>query len=264
MTRLLSSTLVSLAFLACKKNAQQPTHVLSNYTQTYTPWVHQAVGLYDSTALYDSLLFVQPPTNRIYEWTVLPDSTGVHFSDDYRHGRPAVSFDHSGDYRISATIYDSATNRELARTTWCSVHVTTDTLYPTTAIRKTDQLTITCCSFGTITANTSGLDTVFWLSYATMDNYPEWSTITYGLTTINGITVSFSDSTSLSEYPWGLTYEPDEPADGNIYLQSIPVGSTQPFAVVWLDQTYSGTVSRPTPTTLTFTWDNSNPVKFTN
>jgi hypothetical protein len=263
MIRSLSVILAAGILLSCKKNAIRPTHILADWSQNQTLMVHQAVALYDSTALNDSLLFVQPPTNRIYRWDVLPDSTGVHFTYDYLHGEPDISFDQSGVYRISARIYDSATNREVAETNVFTIGVTTDTLYPKTAIENSDQLGIHCCSVGYTTGDTATTDYFFQLTFTTSDSYIGYSVIPFQISTANGILISFADSTTLQGFPLNFYSPVYQPIQTYVQLQYIPVGSTQPFSVEWLDQTYMGTVSRPATEELTFGWDNSGPVKIT-
>jgi hypothetical protein len=254
--------LTAVAFLTgCRKDSLPTTHILADLGYSHSISIHQALLVYDSTALNDSSLFVSPPTARIYRWTISPDSAGAHLAGNFAHGEPAPVFDRPGVYNLSAQIYDSATNHLLARTDTFTIEVTTDTLFPSTLIGKTDQLTVTCNAYGQSVSDTSTLDYSFELGFTTSDNYAASSIIPSSLTNANGIRVVFADTTSLPSFPFLPYGNLQWPIGTSLALTNFPVGSTQPFSVVWLDQTYTGTITRPLPGSLSFTWDNSGPVK---
>ena len=248
-------------FVACRKESLSATHYLADGEVSRSVSIHQALFIYDSTALRDSLEFVDPPTGRLYRWTVLPDSMGVHITGDYLHGEPVISFDQSGVYDLSAKIYDSATNKLLAHTKTFTIDVTTDTLYPSSNIPVTDQLTISCYSYGHGTNDTAALDYGFFLTMVTTNSYGAASVIPWQLTSSNGIRIAFADTTSLSTWPFNPYGTANLPITTYISVQGIPVDNSEPFSVVWLDHTYSGTISQPLPGSLSFTWDNTGPVK---
>ena len=110
-------------------------------------------------------------------------------------------------------------------------------------------------------SDTSSLDFGFYLQFATADTYIPGSSVSCQVSTIAGIRLAFSDSAILNSYPFEYYGNSPKPALSGVYLDSIPVGSTQPFTVVWLDQTYTGTISRPVPQSLSYSWDNTSPVR---
>lgn len=218
--------------------------------------------LYDSTTLYDSLLFALPPTNRNYRWTVSPDSAAVVLGGDYLHGRALVTFKAAGTYHLSAIIDDSASNTEVARTNTYTIQVQPDTLYPTTAIIPGEQVSISDGGFGVFNGREDGDDYSMELKFTTSGNYYSNSFIPYAVDSAGGITISFKDSTIFWGYPFYFGEE--QPVILTVNLPYIVVGSTQPLSVVWLGTTYSGTITRTSLTQLNITWNNSGLVKVTN
>jgi hypothetical protein len=250
--------------LSCHKQAQPPaSHLLGNfYQQNQGLFIGQAAEPYDSTALNDSLLIVQPPTDRIYRWIISPDSGAAVLGDDYLHGRAQLIFKAAGTYQVSAVIYDSATNKELARTNTMSFQVGPDTLYSQTPMAKNDQLSIGANGYSYTGGDNVPDDYQLGLSFTTTGTYYSNDVIPYTVSTDNGITISFSDSASLQGYPYYSGWA--GPIESFVTLPKIPVGTTEAFSVVWLGVTYTGAISRTNASLLFISWDNSQPVKVTN
>lgn len=246
--------------LSCRKGTPvSASHLLGNQFGDDSVLIDQASEIYDSTALDDSLLFALPPTSRYYRWTVEGDSDEVVISDDYLHGRARFIFKAAGTYPVWAAIFDSASHREIARTNVRSIHVSSDTLFAETAIAGNDQLSLSCYAMS-LSGNVN--DDAFLLEGETNDSYYYSAVIPYQLGSGGGgITLGFSDSASLPEYPFYFYNGVTSPVQTYFYLSNVPLGSSQPFSVVWLNTTYTGTISRPSAQQLAFTWDNSQPVK---
>jgi hypothetical protein len=255
--------LIAACSLSCHKQAQIPaSHLLANSYQEPSIFINQQALIYDSTALYDSALFVLPPTNRNYHWTISPNPAAAVLGGDYLHGEAQVTFKAAGTYQLSAVIDDSASNTEVARTNTYTIQVQADTLFPTTAISQNEQISISGGGYSTRNGDQDPNDYFLQIAFTTMGTYYANSTIPYTIDSVGGITIHFNDSTSLQGFPFysgGL-----QTIFMSVQLPRLAVGNSEPFSVIWLGITYTGTLSRTGSTLLDLTWDNAGPVKVTN
>jgi hypothetical protein len=258
--------LVLFLLFSCRKNNEPlPIHLLGTNGYGSTLMIHQALIVYDSTAITDTGLYLHPPANRIYSWSVSPDSAGVRITGNYLNGEPEVSFNHSGVYMLSARILDPVSSREVAKTDSFVIVVTADTLYPEVALLQSDQLTLNTLipiTPDTATApESSSTINQFLLQFVTTGGYPANSGIPCQVSQANGVYIAFSDSATLPSYPFLYWGNGTVPAVSGAFIQNFTVGSTQPFSVAWFNQTYTGAISRTGALEFTFTWNSSWPVK---
>src|SRR5450631_1259084 len=137
--------LALLLLSAClKTNTATPAdrHLLGFQTERLIK-INQAVTIYDSTALKDSIDFITPPITRTYQWKLIPDNHSTTLSGLYQNGLANIIFKQAGDYKVTAGIYDSTGLHYLGNTDTVTVHVTADTLYPTQLIQPDDELLVT-------------------------------------------------------------------------------------------------------------------------
>src|SRR5882757_9018153 len=88
--------------------------------------IYQALTVYDLTAELDSSLNRNLPNRDVYKWKVLPGSTPATLTSRF-NWTVDISFSRSGNYRVTANIYDSTGRRLLRHTDTVVIRVTTDT-----------------------------------------------------------------------------------------------------------------------------------------
>jgi hypothetical protein len=253
-------TLLLLATLGCKKdqhNVNGPMNTLT-YQGDETIKVNQEVTVFDSTALHDSALFVYPPGNRLYKWTINPTDDHAVFSGAYTHGIANIIFNQPGNYQISAAIFDSLGQHQLAQTTAVSIQVLKDTLLPAVPLQPDDTLVFT--------VNTDLLtpDSFYvFMSYNTVKSYPyiSWHNgVTMTGNVGPGISLVFSDSVTLNSFPFAYGYGTTGTPSGVIGAAGLSKAAPVPLSITWLNRTYSGTMSVNSTGALSFVWPSASAV----
>jgi hypothetical protein len=243
--------LLTLSIMACKKDASSPAgiNILKDYDQSVVK-VGQRISFYDSTAIRDSIDFVDPPGNHLYVYTVKPDDHSVSFGGDYQKGIGTMLFSHAGTYDISAEILDSATHKRVGGTRSLVITVSTDTLHDAQAIDRSDSLTF----YGIATYKDGTGQPILELVMSTAKEYDynqPYAGIDYKITPdAGGFSVLFSDSVRLYSYPYAPEGGIHSKVQEGILIPYSP-GTTQQLKITWLDKTYSGT----------FTTDNNGKVR---
>ena len=148
MIQLPKTTLLFLLiiFYSCRKDPgvvekNIPIHQLDTEDDKVVK-KEQAIEIYDATALDDSASFANPPTDKNYQWKVIPDNGCATFWGKYKNGLAYVTFHCPGNYKIFANIYDSTTQNMIASTDTMDIEVKNDILYPGQPVKSDDVLNI--------------------------------------------------------------------------------------------------------------------------
>ena len=251
---------------SCQKqnNPQTADHLLGVFTEERMIKVRQAVGIYDSTALSDSLDFVYPPTHSTYQWKISPADNTAQFSDRYKNGRAEIIFDHSGIFQISADIYDSLSGKLTGRTDAVTITVTKDTLYSEQAIQANDGLSIAAGVVVTQQPSVGLSDTSIQLELTSLDSYDYYFPyIQFNYTAISqpgNYSFVFADSIQLVTYPLAFGYGTKSQVMGSLDLRGLKVGTPAALSITWLGKVYTGTVTLLPNRGYSYNWDNSGPV----
>ncbi|RYF89057.1 MAG: hypothetical protein EOO00_10410 [Chitinophagaceae bacterium] len=267
------------SFLSCKKDnasalVNAEVHHLENFGES-TIKMKQGVAFFDKTALNDSLSFVNPPTDKYYEWKAIPDNGCVLFSDDSRHGFAQAVINCAGTYQLFAQVFDSASNSLIAVTDTVTFDVKDDILLPGQPIFSSDVLTIAPSitkgwlvydpsePFPTGQADIVDID----LHYTTTASYEYYSgsnEIAISRSeTGNNRTFSFGDSVELVQYPYARGIGTFDRIEGIISIKDLQFGVLTNISIVWLGQTYSGTLTLINEDQYSLEWNNNSAVKFT-
>lgn len=256
-------TLLTLSAPSCKKDSVTPTdHLASLYVPEHLLHLNQEVIIFDSTALRDSIDFVDPPPTRLYKWTITPADDTAVFSGPYTRGLATIIFNKPGIYAVSAAIYDSMGQRLIGHTDIYPVTVTADTLYHSLPILANDQLILKVTDIDDGNANSSYAVGIQFMPQTTdrYDDYSFLSTLVYTSAANNSFT--FSDSIYLSTFPYVYGNDTLGPVLGDILtLSGFTPGVTEPLTITWLGQTYTGTITETAPYQFTYNWPNNIPVK---
>jgi hypothetical protein len=265
-----------LLFYSCQKDVDSKIqedirqHVLETEDETVIK-VGQAIAINDGTALSDSASFVNPPTNRYYEWHILPNSGCVTVWGKYKYGKANITFNCSGRYQVSAAIYDSATRKKIATTDTMQIEVTKDTLQGSQPLHPTDVLWLQAqISKGwsdQAYATGSPADKIF-LSFGgkTAESYEEFdwgNRVPVSYKQVGSYhTFVFSDSVKLSSYPFARYRSYFRPVNIALGLQQeIKPGIPVNLSITWLGSTYEGKLTLLDEDRYTVDWDNSGNVK---
>jgi hypothetical protein len=250
-----------------------PIHHLQNLGDQ-TVKIGQAVSFYDVTGLNDSLSFVHPPTDKYYEWKVIPDNGCVSFSGSSRHGSVDATIGCAGNYQIFAHVFDSASNAIVAITDTITFEVINDTLFAGQPLVPTDVLTIEP-SISKIWYNVDPSDPFpstrppdevsVYLSYETTAEYEYHSSYNHipVASSVSGSNYSFvfGDSVNLVRYPYVGGAGTFEHIQGSLGLKELQYGVPVNFSIVWLGETYTGKVTLVNEHEYSIDWDNSGAVK---
>ena len=271
----LTSLIISLFILfSCQKGPDVTEQNISkHHLETEDDLVikkEQAVGIYDATALSDSIHFVNPPTDKNYQWQVIPANGCVTVWGKYKNGLASITFHCAGKYQIFANIYDSATQRMISTTDTVLVEVGNETLYPSQPIKTDDVLNLRP---GIVQVwddphnwNTDTPDEVYiQIIYSTTHEYEYNSAYNYiGLTNLvsaGNYSFNFSDSVKLSSYPFSNGNGSFGTVQGAIDLKGLSIGVPANLTIGWLGKTYTGKVTLVSNKLYSFQWDNSGNVK---
>src|SRR5438874_2295579 len=141
--------LTTITLFSCRKETvlSEQQNTVDNHLKIYSGYkepikINQAVIIYDSTEIKDSIDFIVPPTDKYYEWKVTPDNGCDSIVGDNNKGMIEFIFHCSGTYSITAKVFDSSTHNFIGNTDALEVTVTTETLYPTQPIEQDDVLNI--------------------------------------------------------------------------------------------------------------------------
>lgn len=231
---------------------------------------NQAVIIYDGTAVNDSATYVDPPTDKYYEWKTIPDNGCVTFGGRYQNGIAVITFQCSGSYQVFASIYDSATQRMLGITDTLTIQVTAETLYPGQPINPGDILNIRIgiskMWIGQHDPDRDPPDEVsISISYSTTHEYEGNSAYNYidiaSSIGMNSYTFNFADSVLLGSYPFSNGNYSFSTVHGTLDLRAIAHGSPADLNIGWLGKTYTGKVTLVNNEQYSIEWDNSGNVK---
>ena len=257
---------------SCRKESSSPDHenTASNklgfvFFYDKTIEINQAIIVYDSTRIRDSLDFAVPPADKYYEWTTSPDNgCGAVISSHL----PMTDFIFhcAGNYFLSAKIYDDSTKHILVgHTDTLEIQVTSDTLYPTQIIQTNDVLKVTP-GIASIRSADHVLDEVFiqmiLSSTQLYEGYTPYIQFDYTTTTgPNLYSYQFSDSIRLNSYPFSFGNGTKDVVWASIDLHGLTYGVPAKLSIIWLGKLYEGTITLLNQYQWTMTWDNSGQVK---
>ncbi len=253
-----------LTMFSCKKHADDPpgAHLLGFRSDRLIK-INQIAIIYDSTAIRDSIDFIKPPTSRLYEWKITPETNAAVWGGSYKNGLGSVAFSRSGNYQVMANIYDSATHNFLARTNTETVRVGTDTLFPSYSIYADDVLKI---SPGFFTESINGGPRTVGLQLICSTTRAYGFYVDFQRTSSTGnnnYSFVFSDSLRLTTYPFTAGYNGTTQVQQALDLPGFTSGMTVSLNITWLNKVYSGTLTL-SGSGYNINWDNSGAVKFTN
>ena len=261
---------ITLAFCACHKPsppADPNQHYLGIATIDRIIKINQAVRVFDSTALsdQDSLAYFNPPTNRIYVWSVTPECNSISYGGDYEHGRADIIFHCPGTYHISAKVYDSLTHHLLATTHPVDIRVLPDTLLPAWPLQAGDTILIRPGRYTLWEHPYTHLDffTTKKYDYA----YPATRLKFTVDTSSDPYSINFTDSVHLTTFPFVALY--DRTPEYGVKTNAMDITSLPDFprdvpvhlSVTWLGITYQGSITRVGDWYYITDWDNSGPVR---
>jgi hypothetical protein len=269
----------SSIFLSCNKNQGSPISFATinhlQYDAEYVVKIGQAINFYDRTALNDSLSYVQPPTERYYEWAVLPDNGCVTFWGDFKHGKPDVKFNCPGRYQIFGSLFDSASQTQIGKTDTLIIDVNNDTLRSSQTVKANDELSVTASLSKT------------WYDVQPSDPFPptrpaDEVSIALGLETNEGYEYNsycieipvessisnnnysyiFSDSVKLITYPFAVGLGLFNKIQEGITIRGLQFGVPADLSIAWLRKIYTGKITLLSEDEFVVEWDNSGTVKF--
>ena len=228
--------------------------------------INQAITVYDSTLIRDSIDFVSPPSDKYYKWEVILDNGCDSVQGDKNKGITSFVFHCSGTYLLTAKIYDSLTQNVIATTDTLEINVTSDTLHPTQPIKEDDILNI---RMGIVKSysNTSFPPNEVWISLVLSstkfyNNYTPYINFNYTSNiNVNDYSYVFRD-VKLNSYPFAFgAYGTTDIVWGELDLHGLSYGVPANLSITWLGITYSGTVTLLNENQYTFSWNNSGAVK---
>jgi len=228
--------------------------------------INQAITVYDSTLIRDSIDFVSPPSAKYYKWEIIPNSGCDSVLSNKNKGITSFIFNCSGAYSLTAKIYDSLTQSLIGITDTLEINVTSDTLHPTQQIKEDDILNIRPDIVKRY-SNTSLPPEKVWISLIISstkryDNYTPYITFDYASNiSANDYSYVFKNI-KLDSYPFAFgTYGTTDIVWGGIQLDGLSYIVPANLRITWLGITYIGTVTLLSENQFTFNWDNSGAVK---
>jgi hypothetical protein len=229
--------------------------------------ISQAIRVYDSTRIKDSIDFVNPPSDKYYEWRSLPAGCDSIVGNQHL---PEVTFIfHCPEtHFIMADIYDSSTHTLIANTDTIIVHVTADTLHPSQLIQKDDILNLTPSIVKLFTSLQHYVDNApdevyiqFVLTSTDVYNYGGDSKYNYSAgVNSNTYSFAFSDSISVLNFPFATGFG-KSPVQEVTSIHGLKYGIANTLNIIWLGKTYTGTFTLIDEDHWTSNWDNNSPVR---
>jgi hypothetical protein len=228
---------------SCQKNKMPPTgytHDLG-FSSDKLIKIGQEAIVYDSSALNDSFHYLNPPTNRVYIWTISPDSHCASLSGKSKNGIADIIFSCPGTYKVSAKIYDSLSKNLLGHTDTVQITVTAETLHQFEPALAGDSLIATSAT-AFMNSDTSQQFIVF-VNFSTAKTYDYSSPYTQidytGSRINNGLNLIFSDSVRLNSYPLAWGYGTTGKVVEFIALDGFVLGEPSRLNYTWLGVTHS-------------------------
>jgi len=268
---ILPITLITIILFSCRKEAIQRnlgTDNLGFLTERIIK-INQAVLIYDSTEITDSIDFVIPPTDKYYEWKVTPDNQCDSIVGSSNKGIVEFIFHCAGTYLVTANIFDSLTHNLIGNTDTAVVKVTTDTLYTAQHIYADDVLNMRPGIVKTWTAphdpSNSPPDEIYiQLVLSTTKLYDYYTPyIQFDYTSNNNTSqysYVFANAIRLNSYPFAFGYGVKDKVWGTIDLKGLTIGIPVTLSVTWLNITYTGTVTLTSWNQYSFSWNNTGGV----
>lgn len=271
----ISLTIVAMAMtflmFACRKNdasalitqsrSNDKLAILSNNENRIR--INQAIEIYDSSQIKDSIDFIFPTPDKYYKWEVIPSTADSIIGDK---GISKFIFKNSGTYLITAKIFDSLTHNLIGSTDTLEINVTTDTLHPIQPIKQDDILNIQTGIVKVYSDKSLPPDEVNvylnLLSTESYENYSPYLQFDY-ISTVspNNFNYVFSDI-KLTSYPFAPgTYDVTDKVYGWIDLKGLSYGTPANLSITWLGITYRGSITLLNENQYTVNWDNSGAVK---
>lgn len=228
--------------------------------------INQAIVVYDSTQLTDSIDFVNPPTNKYYEWQVLGNNGCDSIVGEKNKGKVTFIFYCSGMYMLTANIYDPSSHALIGATDTLVITVTSDTLQPVQSIQNDDVLNMKP-SIGKMYSNINLPPDKVWIGLVlstTKLYYGFTPNTTFNYTSninFNSYSYTFSNI-KLNSYPYGYgQYNIMDVVWGEIELDGLSYGVPADLNITWLGITYTGKITLVDEDHYTIDWNNSGAVK---
>jgi hypothetical protein len=223
--------------------------------------INQAAWFFDVDA--SPLLSTTDSSFRVagkyYEWRVISSNgcdsliSGTSFDSNEGVGSVVAMFHCSGNYQLTANIYDSVTNDLIGTTDTANISVSSDTLFETQVIKPDDVLHITPTDVYQYGLNTDS--SYIWLSLKTsaLYNYSQPTILNYLANNDNdNYTYSFMNL-RLTSYPFLYYPQITNTGWGSIEL-TFYTDSIRYISIIWLGKKYSGMVEK-TDKKFIFHWD---------
>ncbi len=264
---LLFTAIITFALGACRKESSNAVldtahnNIRFAFMHHNRIKVNQAIAVYDSTFIKDSIDFVSPPTDKYYFWEVIPANGCDSVMDN--KGITGIAFKCSGTYFITAKIYDSVTQDLIATTDTLEINVTADTLYPVQQLKSNDTLQI---QTGLAKSHSATRDEVWlYLNFGTTQKYlhhhPSEPMDYSSNITAGNYSFVFSNEIRLKSYPFcWIPYGAAFNMPGWIDIRNLSYGVPALLSITWLGITYTGTLTLLDENNYTFNWDNSGAV----
>ncbi len=269
------ATIVPCMIISCRKDT--PSARLENLKKDNLGLIDfpdemiemsQAITVYDSSRIKDSIDFVNPPSDKYYEWRSLPDGCDSIAGNQHL---PEVTFIFHcpGTHFITADIYDSSTHTLVGNTDTIETKVSPDTLHPSQPIQRDDILNLTPSIakiyYSPHRPDNSPPDEVY-IQFAliTTDgyNYGFDSKLNYsGVVNSSTYSFVFSDSISLLSYPFARGFGKKYTVQEVTSIHGLKYGVANTLNVTWLGKTYPGTITLIDEDHWTSNWDNNSLVR---
>lgn len=257
----LISTITFIILCACRKQSdpviENSTTITHLNIKDITLKINQGMWFFDADySSFPDSLYYEP--GKYFDWIVTPN-TGcdslVHnfFNPEDGAGSIIAMFHCSGNYQLSANIYDSITKELIGTTDTANITVSSDTLFETQPIQPNDVLNITPEYVSSSPFNSDSLDIAFQIQTTQIYKFTQPTIInyTYKLEGDN-CTYSFSNLW-LTSYP--MLYYPETT---NKVWTSIGIpfytDSVRYINFIWLGKKYSGIIEK-TGRKFIFHWD---------
>jgi hypothetical protein len=263
--------LISITLYSCRKEARQQNTDANHlrFLTDKTIKINQAVIIYDSTVIKDSIDFIVAPSDKYYEWIIIPNNGCDSIVGNKNKGIVQFIFHCSGTYLVTAKIFDSLTHNLIGNTDNVVVDVTTDTLYPAQPIQQDDVLNMKPGIAKSWTAphdpsNSPPDEINIQLVLLTSKLYdydaPFIQFVYTSNTNADNYSYVFENTIKLNSYPFAYGYGIKSKVDGAIALKGLTFGVPANLSITWLGITYTGTVTLINENEYTFNWDNTGAV----
>ena len=260
---------IVLAQYSCKKQTDIPVQIKTAgelmfktmYRTDNKIRINEAAVIYDALFIKDSVDFSQPPTGRYYVWKTTASKDCVEESGFYKNGLATFIFHCSGEYQVSATIFDSLTQQQIGHTDTIAVSVRVEKLQQFQTISSDDSLTVSPWVKTVYPSGQPYIELVFSTSkiydyYYTAVNYTE----TVGL---NSHAYVFTNI-KLTTFPFSYGPDVTQKVYGVIDMKDVTAGVPVNISLNWLGKIYTGSITLLNDKDYTLNWTNTGAVVFTN